>query len=662
MNAVRAALCFTLAWSCSSDSLKGNETVVPPAEVLEAPRYSSEPMGPAELCPLYESYWQFGSLCTALHVQSALDFPADKLAVMCAPGREGYVWAEDLLESLGAGRITIDWTRAHQCVDDSRKLRADHTGLELLFANVAAASAWKAVQDGPCKTFFKPATGLNQPCKDAWDCQEGLLCGSIDPHAVDGAKCLKPAADGEPCTAYLGCGPDSVCSSSSICVGLGDGGDACNPAEFGYDCRSQECDESNHCAPVEVKKPLGAACYAPEECDGACVTCRAPSVGAVAICMTVGAEGDYCAVPTDCVGDKGCIHNLCTNVELGEACTAPADCGGGDVYCVPPINCWQYDSDQNNCEAQGGLCRYDAELGYCDPVGGTCETLPQSGRCTLDLYCAPGFYCSSLTTCVPLRGEGQGCTESDPCKDGLVCSGAFCQRACNGNFDCNAGEYCDGWTQTCAQMVDVGCQYTEQCGYEAFCRVAAIDCYALGSQSACGADPKCAYYDADCYQAASCYASEDETSCAATAGCAWDVALEWCDYDFAIDCNAADGDAAACAAAPGCQVAPPYCYERALGCSGASSEAQCLGLERCAWDAAGGTCTSGQNQCDGLLTVGAVCDPNYGGNDCRGGDCSADPSGAYRCAVTTSRGCYRDAETVYSVFLFGLVWLIRRRR
>jgi hypothetical protein len=650
-----------------------------------------------EVCALHLNYDNNGAdLCIAGKAPSALSFTDWELDYYCRPGTGSYVWAEDLLAANGQGRVDIDWNMARQCLNDSRVMQGTHDALTLIDPNVAPGSDWASLKNGICHDFYSGAVGVGGSCSDAWDCADGLACGSPSAFDPQGARCMQPATPGQACGEFIDCADNAYCKIDGVCAALGSVGDACesydecetlicdpttslcavpqaNGSDCSYpeDCESGFCNQNYACAAAPLP---GATCATPADCAGECVTCRPAAAGGASTCQQPAEDGDYCRDAADCLSGLTCENNSCTTFGRGRTCISASDCREG-YSCLPKTNCMEFDGDQGTCETNAG-CMYDSESGYCDPSEGECQVTPDTAGvpCLFDWICGSEQFCDATsTTCTDKLAAGSACVEGDSsCGIGFTCRAGACDRICEYNTDCASGQYCNAETYTC-ETENLYCTAASECNNGEFCSDAQGACSRYQSDtSSCSADGRCEVLLNQCEpKAVDCLSHDgDQAACDAEAGCAYGVDPaypDYCDPDASLDCSTHNGDAAACNANTACE-AKDACDLVPWTCTNPSTfqpltQNACENKAGCSWNSGLNTCDKVSSVCEDTYTSGDLCSPLLDGADCDSGDCrlNAD-TGNYTCAVQNSRGCDRDAETLRTVFLFGMVWVFGRSR
>lgn len=721
MNRLVCLVSIALA-ACSGDRLQG----VPQDPTPLAPQAppAVQPLTAVEVCAVYLSYNDNSNLCLAGTGKTGLDYSEVDLAARCRPGTEGREWAEDLLLAVAESRVRIDWKLARACLATSRELRTTTPGVELL-----ASADWQAVKDGLCHDFYKGGIAEGSACQEDWDCPDEMLCMTDAPTVPGSNKCMKRGIEGSLCSdSYHPCAEEHFCNNGS-CSRLVSAGGSC---QSDGECVSGLCQGTPPtCAPAppaQTLRALGQTCFAIEECaDQECVSCRAASAGGIKTCQILGGKGAYCETWDDCAYDLGCTDNVCTTV--GEY----RDCGPGNgawcesgLYCIPPVQCMEFDYDETACVSNQPTCGYDAETGICDPVQGVCTGLPTSGPCAFGYVCDPTLaFCDPVTTqCIALATLGAACDNfgetAPPCLATLACNEGTCQSFCEYDEDCGEGSYCDYYQTlpTCVPKSAESCTSDAQC-LAGYCSVPV--CQALegqqqcesagctyGTTGVCENDTNCwasddnpagcaalgsaCTYDAesgDCEQAGACGELSDAAACTGNPICAW-TETPFCDYS----CNA-HGTEAECAADNACSYSGfGYCLPT-VSCWGPQTQAECETQAGCAFtdDGEGGGYCDASVPCYNLDQAACSAEPlcSYTQNgyctftnglppgsceptrevgatctyaaECQSGDCYFESDeAATGVCAVTTSGCNHDGPFVRLAFLFGCVWALKRRR
>lgn len=610
----------------------------------KGPSYSSDPLTVQEVCAAHLS-WEAGgeTMCVQGNVPSANTLAALGVdpAHYCRPGTPWRKWAESLLAAVNDGRVGIDWSKARECLEVSRTLRASNPGIALL-----KSAEWAAVRDGACKAFFQGKVAAAGTCKEDWDCPAGMGCYTSTPNVAASKTCQAPktmgaTCDGEyfPCAKGLRCNPDdNTCTDQLLEEGEFCGGD--------NDCASGKCDSSSGLPMCTAtgEKQMGASCAEDAECAGAgaCATCRASAAGGATTCQIAGAQGEYCDDWGDCAMDLGCTSNVCSTVGEGVDCYGPSQsvCASG-LACVATVDCSQYDDDQTACEANK-YCYYDQ--GICDVGMGVCVKPPESGACAYGL-CAMGKYCDpSSDTCVARAALDQLCTTDGAgapvCLEGLGCIGGYCKRPCEVNEDCGAGKYCDTQLEVaeCKALATSSCASTVECAADKYCHTGDLVCPSYATETACGADPLCLWnVTGTCDPVNDCSLKTTEPTCAGDSDCAWQPIRE-----CASTC-AENTDPTTCNNTTGC-----HYYDDDDACDSAcyqfdGNAGGCAAVAGCTYDAETGYCDP-PNICAAISDL-AVCDATSG---CQSTVVDGECINVFDCTALDQTACQADSRCAFS--------------
>ncbi len=168
--------------------------------------------------------------------------------------------------------------------------------------------------------------------------------------------------------------------------------------------------------------------------------------------------GDGWEIVTECG-----INELCDQAECrlqGTACTTDEGCAGDLEYCQPNYVGSTDGVCVPNCDTAGGSCPrgWTCDHGVCLPIDGYCRS---DNACELDEFCdrlptsddgmckryceLPGEGCPELYVCIKDTSDlnyGRCILENPECD------------ACAGDYECDAGSYCEivtGQTQGCCR-------------------------------------------------------------------------------------------------------------------------------------------------------------------------------------------------------------------
>jgi len=500
-------------------------------------------------------------------------------------------------------------------------------------------------------------------------CPAGEVCGAD-------LQCHPTDCGGTPCGEYEVCVNgscidrlciDVTCNAGEICVAgrCYDPQDpSCQPA-----CGTGEVCEDGHCIPEEC---ANWRCCPPFDCteqnqceqytcdEGVLFTClhdgnqpvwsdtgtQCTDLDPCTINDTCQADGSCQGGPMPCDQDEICVDGVCRCGGVGP------DCVGNETCCTYDNNCYDLDSDLDNCGSCDSPCRRAhatpacvsgvCQIGTCDALWDDCnntdadgcetslETLTDCGTCGTSCS-APGATVSCaggtchITNCDPLLGDcdgdiSNGCEQSletlahcnacnTPCaRDNAtaICPGGVCQiQACDAGWD-----DCDGQDPN-------GCENS------------------LDSLSDCGA------CGVTCSRAH------------ATASCAGDVChIGSCDALW-DDCNSTDAD--------GCETSLETltdCGACGVTCSAPGATTSCAGgschIANC--DPLLGDCDGNLlNGCETSLETltdcgacGTICDLANASDDCTGGTChiAACDAGWGDCNNQDIDGCENSLDSL----------------
>lgn len=277
-------------------------------------------------------------------------------------------------------------------------------------------SSWCDPQSATCAPR-PPPSDEGEPCVSSVDCIDGLACD------VDNT-CYRTCTDDDDC-------PGQQCEYQDglRCVPRAEEGSGC---DSDADCDTRFCDdELRVCVPpptVGTPCELGTFCGLALTCqDGAC----APRAGPDEPC----AGYDGCLQPYICLEGRCELFPLtCGPAPVGERCAALRVC---------------------------------EDAGYCDVTDDfTCAPRLDEGDVCIGFpadECHDSLFCDrSLLRCVPRVGAGAPCDTSESCVLSAVCAQGTCvavqggRRACDWEFDCNAGEYCTDADELCVPRAGAG--------------------------------------------------------------------------------------------------------------------------------------------------------------------------------------------------------------
>jgi hypothetical protein len=289
------------------------------------------------------------------------------------------------------------------------------------------------------------------PCEDGNACTTGDWCKEL----TCKAGAVTPCDDANNCTADL-CDPKSGCSHvPNTAIECDDGNsctvqDACSAGKCAGKTPA-ECDDFNACT-VESCDPKTGCVHTSDEgkaCNDndACTAKDACKAG-----KCVGASGTDCDDGNPCSTDgcaslTGCFHssNSGAACDDGNLCTLTDSCAGSLCIGKTPANC----DDSNPCT--GDSCSATAGCVHTALTGPVCQ---DGNACTLSDACQDGV-------CAP--GTNKVCTDGEPCttdgcdvKTGLCAFEAIDGGQCeDGNLctvldTCKTGKCTAGTTRSCA--------------------------------------------------------------------------------------------------------------------------------------------------------------------------------------------------------------------
>jgi hypothetical protein len=408
--------------------------------------------------------------------------------------------------------VSLNCQSDADCGGDALCLTVDQQGTTACFDGCAA--------DADCRTSYTcqdvsggqgfniclppPAplvANTNEPCIDDTDCSAGTANGT--------AFCLTQDASNWPggscssdCQADSDCGVSGICQDNACVLGCAADADC----RAGYTCQDFFGAGVSVCAPAAGSTP-GAACAQDTDCvagiGGRICQADLPGGYCVAGCQTdagcpagsvceQGACLDSCATNTDCRADYECYNAfgstrpVCGPVAngagvVGSACTAIADCAGGQRGTC--LNDDQWTGGYclvTGCDAQNP-CAAGSHCGFIDQATnkGSCVA-----DCTVDTDCrGAGYACSN--------GDMAGASECLPSATGTGAVGA----ACAALTDCAGGQL--GFCFTEATQPDfLGGYCSIDCTDSGMCPAGAA-CLTVGQQGervcldSCTSDAQC---------------------------------------------------------------------------------------------------------------------------------------------------------------------------
>lgn len=242
-----------------------------------------------------------------------------------------------------------------------------------------------------CRDDAPAAGGRGDPCRNASECETGLVCEPGSLICSPGAECRSNAD----CGAGAICGPGGTCAQnvpggacqeSSDCVATERcvGGACTPPVPEGDDCERAE-----DCRPGLVCVASTRTCEEPPTCTGN------TQCGAGAVCGPNGrcapnVAGGACQASIDCVEGESCINGACV-----EGC-------GGEYYAaesVPPNLLVVIDrsgsmNDRAGSDTKWNIARnatYNLMSTYAGQIRFGLSLFPGTNqRCTQGMNCGPG--------------------------------------------------------------------------------------------------------------------------------------------------------------------------------------------------------------------------------------------------------------------------------
>lgn len=378
----------------------------------------------------------------------------------------------------------------------------------------------------------------------ATPCDDGNACTKAD--ACDGGVCKgAPSAacnDGDACTDDS-CDPGVGCKSKPKAKGLAcDDGDACTLEETcdaGGKCLGTPklCNDNNLCTSDACKLGVctttpvdgipcedGNACTTEDRCKGgACDPGPAPKCDDGKVCT-----GDGCDKASGCKQTPLPATTPCDDVNgctTNDACDGLGACKGIGKSCDDDNACATDSCDANICSykslADGTACNDGDACTTTDVcAAGKCSAGPakscdDKNACTADA-CVTGV-CKNVVKPTGACDDGDGCTESDSCKDGVCLPGSA--KVCNDGNVCTT-DACAGGSCTTVGLSGPGCDDLDNCTLGDVC--SAGKCTA-GTAKNCDdsnlcTDDSCS--KGSCVATANTKACDDGSVCTVTDTCA----------------------------------------------------------------------------------------------------------------------------------------------
>ncbi len=451
-------------------------------------------------------------------------------------------------------------------------------------------------------------------------CATDVECGSLHCECTS-AACLERRCSPGACVCRFDVGADGFCDGD-LSSGLDDPEDceASGTSCFGGACKKdngQSCDADAECGAANCEC-TSSSCSS-RACDAVACLCRYDAIanGSCDASLSDGVDD-----PEDCAtAGFSCYGGSCRR-DVGQSCTADAQCGSSSCECVDAT------CSSRRCAVSACLCGFDAApaSGGCD--GSLGEGVDDPEDCAGATSSCFGGVCKG--------DNGQGCGADAECGSGnCECADAGCASrrcaplACLCTYDAGA----DG---TCETELDAGTVDPEDCAALGFACYAGA-CKKEAGQS-CGGDSECGSGNCECADPA-----------CATRLCGGAACL--CGYD-------AGGDGACDGALNGGTKDPEDCVTSGMSCyagvcqrdnaQSCTTDAEC-GSGNC--ECTGATCatrlcsavtctcrfdTTGNGSCDGMLNPG-IDDPE---------DCVASDSSCYggSCLRDLNQACSSDAQ------------------
>ncbi|MCK6509891.1 trypsin-like serine protease [Myxococcota bacterium] len=329
------------------------------------------------------------------------------------------------------------------------------------------------VEAGACKPCNNGTCNAGQRCADLGvggkrclqACKDGNFCpGNYDCKDITGGRYCVPRNDLCPCTANTDCDAGEICQSAS-CQKPGGGkfGDACSaqkPCASGYQCTPTQGGGDVCIQPCGPSAPGGNG-SAPGNPGSYCNNNQC-ILGAQ--CANVGAPQPVC-FPQQCTSQADCTN--------GGQCTPIQQAGISVCLC------------NGNTQCKTGYCNTALFTQFFGQRVGACANPPTgnpNGGCDAGTTCKdsqnPTQNCASNSQaciCFPqgTKDVGENCSQSELCKEGLVCvnTGAnnVCLETCTPNSpgQCKSGGACNipaqGGTYFCGCNAQAPCASGKTC-------------------------------------------------------------------------------------------------------------------------------------------------------------------------------------------------------
>ena len=345
----------------------------------------------------------------------------------------------------------------------------------VVLAGVAGATCGDGVLEPP-----------DEQCDDN-NVVDGDCCSSTCQFELAGSACPD---DLNPCTTDL-------CDESGTCVHApGNPGALCRAAAGQCDV-AETCTGSDANCPADAKstapcRPAAGICDVAESCDGVSDDCPPDAFEpATTVCRP---SAGVCDVAENCTGtDAACPVDGKSTAECRSSagvCDVAEMCDGVGNDCPPDVHLTSAvicrpSADACDAEERCTGSANDCPPNLAQPDGTPCDDgnactqtdICDSGSCTGTnlVVCAPLDPCHATGTCNPLTGacsnperpdgtqcdDGNACTQSDACKDG-VCDGRAVRDCCLTDAECSDGIACT--VDACVSHRCMNAPLADRCG------------------------------------------------------------------------------------------------------------------------------------------------------------------------------------------------------
>lgn len=298
-----------------------------------------------------------------------------------------------------------------------------------------------------------------------------------------------------------GCWNGAECRSGTDVSACGAAGSACKPCDDGDPCTADKC-SSGVCATDKLSDttcPTGVCvngvcrCGRPgEPCCSQSPSCEGGLACKDGRCGTCGSAGAACCPGNQCAAGNSCNTGVLTCEKCGgtdQLCCSGAKCGTG-FNCGASGHCNACGGPGQSCCASGSACQSNLTCGsgntcQCGGIGQACcdgRTCNDDGdRCNGvevcqgtcqhqgAVTCAATNQCHDAGQCQPATGmctnprktngatcdDGNSCTQSDSCQDGVCQPGV--------SKTCASGQRCVGGSCICDAISCSACCVGNQC-------------------------------------------------------------------------------------------------------------------------------------------------------------------------------------------------------